>query len=429
MPNQDIELRSEEVQEILSRVPHWMIRWGNVLILLLVVLLLVMSWFIKYPEVVKTDIVITTSTPPEKLIARSSGRFEKILIKNRQQIKKGMPLAVIENTADYKDVFRLKYVMDTLSTDKSRFTFPFEQLSGMKLGDIGLEYASFERDFLAYQFNSELNPHAIEGTSHQNEILLLEQRLAVAHQQRTLGEDELVLRKRELQRYRKLYGKGVISTQEWDTKNIDYLQFEKELKNLISSISHIKSSLNELTKISKTEEINEIKDQVNLHKNIIQSFYRLKDAIAQWELKYVLRASITGEITFLQYWKENQNITEGDNIFNIIPVDNDYYLGKVTAPSQNSGKLKIGQKVNIRLANYPDHEFGIIQGKVEYISLTPDKEGRFLIDVMLPDKLKTSYNKSIDFRQEMSGTADIVTEDLRLIERLFYQLRGTFNKN
>lgn len=27
----NIELRSEEVQEILTRVPNWMIRWGSVL--------------------------------------------------------------------------------------------------------------------------------------------------------------------------------------------------------------------------------------------------------------------------------------------------------------------------------------------------------------------------------------------------------------
>ena len=32
--NKEIELRSDEVQEILTQVPHWMIRWGNMLILL-----------------------------------------------------------------------------------------------------------------------------------------------------------------------------------------------------------------------------------------------------------------------------------------------------------------------------------------------------------------------------------------------------------
>jgi hypothetical protein len=37
--------------------------------------------------------------------------------------------------------------------------------------------------------------------------------------------------------------------------------------------------------------------------------------------------------------------------------------------------------------------------------------------------MHTSYDKTIDFKHEMLGSADIITEDLRLIERFFYQLR------
>ena len=62
------------------------------------------------------------------------------------------------------------------------------------------------------------------------------------------------------------------------------------------------------------------------------------------------------------------------------------------------------------------------------ISATPDKEGNLLIDVALPNGLDTSYEKKIIFQQEMTGTADIVTEDLRLIERLLYQFRDMFKR-
>ena len=105
------------------------------------------------------------------------------------------------------------------------------------------------------------------------------------------------------------------------------------------------------------------------------------------------------------------------------------YIGKVKASAQNSGKIKVGQTVNIRLANYPDREFGIIKGVIQGISLTPDKDGNFLINVSLPKGLKTSYKKEIIFQQEMSGTADIVTEDLRLLERILYQFRDIFKIN
>ncbi len=130
----------------------------------------------------------------------------------------------------------------------------------------------------------------------------------------------------------------------------------------------------------------------------------------------------------MQIWTPSQNVAAGDDVFAIIPSDGKNYIGKVKAPAQNSGKIKIGQDVNIRLANFPDREFGMLKGAVKSISLTPDKEGNLLIDITLPRGLQTSYEKQISFHQEMSGTADIVTQDLRLIERLLYQFRDIFRR-
>jgi multidrug resistance efflux pump len=197
---------------------------------------------------------------------------------------------------------------------------------------------------------------------------------------------------------------------------------------LLSTISQLKSSLNELNKNSKTTKINKNTTSVNLEINVIQSFYKLKKAIKDWELNYVLRSSIDGKVSFLQLWTESQTVNAGDNVFAVIPTNKSDYIGKVKAPAQNSGKIKVGQTVNIRLANYPDREFGVIKGIIEAISLTPDKDGNLIINVSLPNGLETSYKKQIDFQQEMSGTADLVTEDLRLIERLLYQFRDVFKR-
>ena len=201
------------------------------------------------------------------------------------------------------------------------------------------------------------------------------------------------------------------------------MSIEKGYKNLLSSISSLKSSLNELKRATQTTKINENKENVNLERNVFQAFYQLKKSIKDWELNYVFLSSIDGKVSFLQVWTENQTIATGDNVFSIIPNSENGYIGKVIAKAQNSGKIRIGQSVNIRLANYPDREFGIIKGIVKSISLTPDKDGNLLLDVSLPNSLVTSYKKQIAFRQEMSGTADIITKDARLIERFFYQFK------
>lgn len=422
----EIELRSEEVQEILTRVPHWMIRWGSVMVLITVLSLFFVSWLVKYPDVIKTQIVITTNIPPEKLVAKVSGKIETILVEDKAIVYKNTPLGVIENSANYKDVFLLKGIVDTIDIDK--YKFPFEKLKIAQLGEVESYFAVFQKESIADDLNAKLQPYQVEGTAQSYESIQLKERLRLLESQRSSNQAELVLQKSDLDRYEGLFKKGIIATQELEKHKLTYLQVERNYKSLLSTISQLKSAINELNKNSKTTRINESKENVNLERNVIQSFYGLKKAIRDWELNYVLRSSIEGKVSFLQLWAPNQTVNAGDNVFAVIPINEKGYIGKVKAPAQNSGKIKVGQTVNIRLANYPDREFGIIKGAIKAISLTPDKDGNVLIDISLPNGLETSYKKQISFQQEMTGTADIVTDDLRLIERLLYQFRDLFKR-
>lgn len=418
----DIELRSEEVQEILTRIPNWIIRFGSFVILMLLFVVFFVSWLIKYPDVITSPIVITTNFPPEKLIAKTSGKIEIILIQDKQHVKQNTPLAVIENAANYSDVFLLKSIVDTIDIEKQ--LFPFEQFNNVRLGAIEQSFALFQKEYIANSLNEKLQPFKVETIAQSFEQKQLQERLQLLLSQKSINESELQIQKSDLNRYEGLYKKGVIATQEMEKQRLIYLQSQKNYQNLLSSISQLKSSINELSRSSKTTKINESKEIVVLERNIIQSFYQLKKAIKDWDLQYVFRSSINGKVSFMQIWSVNQVINSGDNMFAIIPSNENGYIGKVKAVAQNSGKIKIGQDVNIRLANYPDRQFGVIKGKVKSISLTPDKEGNLLIDISLPKGLTTSYKKEIQFHQEMSGNADIITEDLRLIERLLYQFRS-----
>ena len=425
--NEGLKIYSEEVQDVLSDPPKAIYRWGNTILLGFIIVIIVMSWFIKYPDVIVSQVAITTNNPPEKLIAKTSGKIEIILIKDRTNVLKKTPLAVIENAANYKDIFLLKNIVDTINIYKNNF--PFEKFNVAQLGEIEGAFALFQKEYVTEKLNSKLQPYKVEGALQSSEIIQLKERLNLLLSQQDINLGELDLAKTDVNRYQSLFNKGIISEQELGQHKLSYLQSQRNYKTILSSISQIKSSLNELNKNSKTTQINAIKENVSLERNEIQSFFQLKKAIKDWELNFVLRSSIEGKVTFLQIWKENQRVTAGDNVFSIIPKNASGYIGKLKAPALNSGKIKINQTVNIKLANYPDREFGMIKGVIKNISLTPDKDGNLLIDVSLPDGLKTSYKKEIVFQQEMTGNADIITEDLRLIERLLYQFRDIFKQH
>lgn len=54
----NIEILSEEINEIFGRVPPNIIRWGNTIILLFMFILLSVSFFFKYPEVLQANVII-----------------------------------------------------------------------------------------------------------------------------------------------------------------------------------------------------------------------------------------------------------------------------------------------------------------------------------------------------------------------------------
>ena len=422
--NQNIELRSEQVQEILSYVPNWMIRWGNTLFLILILMLLFISWFVKYPDIISTEIMITTTIPPEKLYSKINGQFEVFLTKDGDSVFKNQTLAVLENSAYYKDVLLLKSVIDTLKVNHSKFEFPINELPPLILGDITTSFGQFENQYSEYVLNNNLAPYKSESFANKLSIIEAKGRLQILRSQKELNLKELVFKEKDVERQKTLFDKGVVSAKDYEQKQLEYLQSKRSYKNLESSISQIRELISNSQKNLKGTSIKKIQDDTRLLKRAIQSYYQLKKSIKDWEKQFVLKSSINGSVSFLSFWNENQTVKNGELIFTVIPLKNTSYIGKIKAPAANSGKIKKGQKVQIKLTNYPSDEFGEINGKIKSISLIPDENGNYLIDVTLPKELITTYNKKIDFRQEMKGVADIVTEDLRLIERFFYQLRN-----
>lgn len=424
--NLDIQIRSEEVQEILTSVPNWMIRWGNSLFLGLILGLLFVSWLVKYPDVITTDVLVTTATPPEKIYAGRNGQLDAILVNDNDNVPQNGILAIIENSSNYEDVLFLKNLTDTLKIDYKNFSFPLDQLPTLFLGDVASDFALFERSYSEYQLNKELKPLDTEQMANQFSLIEAKNRLNTLIVQQQINRKELELKRKDQHRYNSLFQKGIISAQEHDQKNLDYLQAQRSYQSNTTSISQLREAIRNAEKNVAGTKIKMIQDETKYLKNVIRAYNQLKKSLKTWELNYVLKSSMAGKVTFLSIWSENQTVQSGDQVFSIIPQEYGSYIGKIKAPARNSGKIKKGQRVHIRLVNYPAEEFGMLNGVVKNISLVPDSDGNYVLDVALPEELLTTYKNEIQFKQEMIGSAEIITEDLRLIERFFYQLRNIF---
>lgn len=421
----EIELRSEEVQEVMNHIPSWILRWGITVLFCIIIILLIGSFVFKYPDIVEAEITISTQTPPAYVLTKTSGRVCELHIINGSEVQKGNLLAVIENTAKTTDIFLLKKQM----TDWKKQNYSIltgEQIFNdqhLHLGEVQSAYASFitvlndYADFIRQDYFQKKMANYQRLLNNQKEYYQL------AEKQYQLAKEEQSLVKRIYERDSILYACKAMIAAEYDESGRNYLQSLQSYEGIRMSLIQINAQIEQykgnILDIRHQTLTEEQKYTVNL-KNAIE---QLLVGISTWEQQYLLTAPIPGKVTFMSVWSQNQNVIAGESIFVIAPLEEMQPIGKALLPIQGSGKVKVGQQVNIRLNNYPDQEFGYIKGVIHGVSPVPTAEGNYVVDIGLPKGLRTNYGKELPLTREMKGNAEIITEDMRLIERLLAPLR------
>lgn len=424
-----VELRSEEFQEVLGDVPPWILRWGITILSIIVVVILVGSSIFKYPDIISSTMTLTGTTPPAAIVAKTSGKLTELSVTDNQTVKAGDYLAVIENSAKTKDILSLKKYL--IAIDKGLDTIHILPPKEMNLGSVQGLYSSFYITLSDYfQFKRQdyylkkidlMGDRIKRNEAYYNNML----------RQKTIIEEQLKLTKLQYARDSTLNKKGVLSNEEFEKSQNQYLQGRLSLENVSSTLENMQIQIAQMRESLLDVDNQYIEKKNTLETQIKTYVTQLLTEIQAWEMSNVLVAPVNGKVTFTTYWVMNQNIAIGDEIFNIVPTDKGEIIGKATLPIARSGKVKIGQKVNIRFENFPDNEFGIVRGILQNISLVPSKGkdgNNYIVEIRLPEGLRTTYNKDLPYLPEMQAQADIITEDLSLLERFFMPVRKIFKE-
>ncbi|EEI93855.1 hypothetical protein HMPREF0765_0477 [Sphingobacterium spiritivorum ATCC 33300] len=194
---ENINLRSEQVQEVLETPPNWLIRWGSLVILGIILLFFSLACVIKYPEFITSPIIISSQNPPEKIEIRIDSRIEKLIAKDQQTVKKGDLLMVLESSADDKDIHQLKGILDSIST-KHLSRFPLHLVSGFRLGEVQEDYNAFAKALEEEILFNSLQPYAAEEVTATKGITDYKERIANLKQQHILESSKYQLNRKKL---------------------------------------------------------------------------------------------------------------------------------------------------------------------------------------------------------------------------------------
>jgi len=424
-----VELRSDEVKDILGQVPSWIIRWGMILVLVAISLILLGSYVFKYPKIIVSPIKVTTENPPSNIVAKTNGQIIALFVEDNQKVEAGQVLGIIENTSNFEHVQDLKASLggfrerlQNLEKD-TLYNFP----KNLILGKIQSDYANFLKLYEDLVNFIRLDYHSQKISSLKREIDRFNAHSWTLKKQSRILKKERELAENQFSRDSVLYGKDVIPQSEYEKSKSNLLEkqraYEQSRSILVNNdiqITRLEQQILDL-QLSKNDEFGK------LQLSVIEAFDNLVAEIAQWEQTYLLKTYISGIVSFTRIWSVNQNVRTGDLVMTVIPENAGDIIGKIELQVAGAGKVKAGQKVNVKFHNFPFMEYGMVVGEIQSVSLVTSNNA-YSVMVRFPDGLKTTYNTEIMFSQDMQGQAEIITDDLRLIERIINPVKSVLNR-
>ena len=413
------QILSEDIREIISYRPHWVIRKGNTIFLLVLLLLLSIACLISYPDIVKASVRLVARSGPKAVAAKKEGRLEKLFVKNGDAVTRGQPLAYIRDAGQYEEVRRLQEwirkaepIAATGSID-SLDAYPLPLL--LDLGDLQAAYQDFQSGL------SETMQVLSGGYYQQKKQALLrdiQYQASLRHhleQQQVLEEKDYQLMKTEHDAKAQLAAEKVIAPLEL---NQDKSRLISKAQSLEQMSSQLISS--DLTAHNKSKELLDLQKFVADQRQVFRSLLlKLKSSVEAWLLQHILYAPEDGIAEFTSFLQENQPVAAGQELVYVQTSGDSGYYAEMKAGQNSFGKIKKGQVVQIRMESYPSAEFGYLRGEISYISRMPNQRDSFLVRVELPDGLKTNYSSVVEFRNNLIAEGQIITDNRKLIRRLF----------
>ncbi len=419
-------LYSDPVKEIMGNPPKKILRWGTMVIFSVFVLFIFFAWIIRYPDTIPAPVEITTMNPPVTLVTKITGRIKFLYVKEGEKVKAGQLLAVMETTASIHDIELLRQTIDTINKPE---LLSFQLLPDFsRLGELQGYYASFLKNLSDLNNYNKNDFYGSKITSLTDEINAIQEYIGRLIIKEKLYSENQKLEAKKFKRDSSLYTGNVIPESELETSHQSLLRVNIDLQQVRLDHSAKSIDLSEKKQLLQDYRINRIDEKEKLISILGESFLNLKAQMNIWENSYLLISPIEGIVSFTSFWSANQSVVKDEPVINIVPVETGSFLGRINLKMQRSGKVKIGQLVNIQLSGYPYLEYGMVKGVVKSKSLVPAGDA-YIIEIELPDGLTTLYGKKLDFTQNMQGTVEIITEDIRLLQKIINPFRYMISKN
>lgn len=409
-------IHSEDLQEIIAKPPSWLLKRGISFVLLIVLLILGLSVFIRYPEIVTTKLKFSTTNAPKVLLSKVNGNLVKLLVKDGVWVDKSTDIAYLESVADHQQVIHILNQLKLIRNGDSA-AISLEQLvepKELELGELQNSYQSFYLAYLNYKAIDKEGIFKRRKGYVQREISNVNAQNKQLKESYELQKQGLALAEQEYAKYKQLADKKIISPLELQQKESALLAKRQVIPQMENTLINNRGSL-----LSKDKELIELDNQMfEEEKKFVQALNSFISEAENWKKQYVITSLTSGKLIYTSSFQENQMIKIGEELFYVYSSQEDFY-GEVYIPQVMSSRVKEKQKVLLRVNGYSHQEYGYLHGKLDYLSDIPVRDSVFFGKVILN---RTAQDSLIRLKPGMMAEADIITEDQSIFRRIWNNL-------
>ena len=419
---------TEEFYEVANREPESYtssIVYGLFSFVLLIILL---SFIIKVPNIVQAEVRVTSTRPPTVLKAQVDGKIVMLAKGLPKRCHKGEYVALVENPANYKHVQKIKDWLQHVNIWNTDLEIDTLVESSFHLGTMENSFYALLKAYVQYKIimGNTNNFHHEKALIEHN---ITHGRMVINNNLELLGiyKEEQSIRKAVFTTDSALFQREAVLKDDLDKAYLDFLNIKGKVISSYHNINEAKLSIqeNEIKKLKLKDEKEFAVTEIRLA--LGEAYHKLIAEIENWENLYVFKAPHDGILEYANIISDGMYISTGEMAFNFIYEKNTYY-GIAMLPANGAGDVRVGEKVNIKVDLYPYQEYGVLNGVVSDISLN-SVEKNYLVYIKLPNGIVSEQEKELSFAETMYGTAEIVTEEKRLITSLFYKISTLLTDN
>ncbi len=379
---------------------------------ILVWLLIAFLVFGEYTRKARLEGIVMPSTGVVKVVARTQGQVEALLVKEGDVVEAGQLL------------YRLSG----------------ERYDGKGTATLAALKISLAQQYqmLVQQQHQEVAANTMQIQGLQQRATQLADELHSADEALKLALRQAALTRSVMERYQSLVKQSYVSEIEFQQKQIELAvakgnvesqrQFQQRLKRELTSVETEQGSLQQQGKSRQAE-----------LERLLQGI-RQQQIELQAQEETTLAAPVAGSVAAVLV-KAGQTVNQNELLLTLVPQTAHLQI-ELYAPSKSVGFIKPQQRVGLRFAAYPYEKFGVQYGitrEVTRMSLSStdvmlrnpvvwkENEGHYRV-IVIPDKPSvTVYGRQEPLRTGMVVAADIELDSRRLYEWLLeplWSLRG-----